>query len=580
MALATVVRERLAETRPALWRMVVQGQFRSYRTVNLRRDVLAGITVGVVALPLAMAFAIATGVGPERGLHTAIIAGFLISFLGGSRFQIGGPTGAFVVIIASVLAAHGYPGLVAATLLAGVILLVSGFLGLGKLLHYIPYPVTTGFTTGIGLLIATTQLGDFLGLTLTNPPADFLGRLSACAAALPTLHLPTLGVALTALAAILATRRFLPRVPAPMVGVLAGLGLSELFGLLGADVVTIGARFGEIPARLPELMSTTEFGEVLRLVPTVLPEALTIAFLAGIESLLSAVVADGMTGERHDSSMELMAQGLANGASVLCGGIPATGAIARTATNIRAGAFSPVSGIVHALTLSLFILVLAPVASRIPLASLAAVLLVVAWDMSELHRFRRLLSAPVSDAVVLLATFSLTVLWDLTVAVEVGVVLAALLFMRRMSELTDVRLVPGNGKSGDGGEPAEEADSCPVPLHESDILVYEVDGPFFFGVAAKFSTRLSYLGKRPKVVVIDLSPTPVLDATGAHALESAVSRLAAQQTVTLLAGAGERLRAALRKLGTESRLGPEVFHEDVSQALVRAREIVARAEEN
>lgn len=547
--------------KPALWRILRAG----YSPQGLQRDLASGLTVGVVALPLAMAFAIATGAPPERGLFTAMVAGFFISALGGSRYQIGGPTGAFVVIISSVMAAHGYQGLVAATLLAGGMLAVMGLLGMGRLLQFIPYPVTTGFTAGIGVIIAGSQLPDFFGLAL-EPGGGFLERLGVTLLSLPSLRPATLAVALVSMALILCIRRFAPRIPAPMAGVVGGTLLAQALATTGLETATIGSRFGGVPAVLPSFMGLDALGEALALVPTVVPEALTIALLAGIESLLSAVVADGMTGDRHDAATELVAQGAANVASVVFGGIPATGAIARTATNIRAGASSPVSGLVHSLSLGLFMVSLAPLASRIPLASLSAVLLVVAWDMSEPHRFVRLLAAPLSDVAVLLATFLLTVLVDLTVAVQVGVVLAALLFMRRMSELTDIRLA-ANG-APDGRDPGGE--SCPLPPGET-VQVYQIDGPFFFGVANKFAARLDFVRHGLKVLVLDMRGAPSIDATGLHALETLLLRQRRHGVAVVVAGARPPVAQAMERMGLTRLLGEGGMAPDLASALEWAR---------
>lgn len=551
---------RAVDWSPALVTALRQG----YSRKAFVRDLFAGLTVGVVALPLAMAFAIASGVPPERGLFTAIVAGFIISALGGSRHQIGGPTGAFVVIVAGVVGRYGYEGLVAATLLAGVMLVIMGVLRIGRFLKFIPYPVVTGFTAGIALIIFTTQVKDFLGLPLESAPAEFLPKVKLLAAALPNLDPITTAVGFGTLFTLVAVRRYTPRIPAPIVGIaLATLAV----WLLGLDVETIGTRFGGVPSGLPTFSLPTGPFPELRLL---IPEAVTIAFLAGIESLLSAVVADGMTRERHNSSTELMAQGLANIASSLFGGIPATGAIARTATNIRAGAFSPVAGIVHALTLALFMLALAPLASAIPLASLSAVLMVVAWDMSERHRFKRLLRAPKSDAVVLLLTFGLTVLVDLTVAVEVGVVLSALLFMRRMSELTDIQALSANHVAGE----LVEGDACGLDTRDSPVVIYEIDGPFFFGVAQRFTDIMHYTRKPPKVVVLRMRQAPSIDATAVSALEQVLLRLKAQGTAVVLTGVNERVVRVLGRMGVLDQIDPENVFREFGQARQRIEELV------
>lgn len=543
---------RLRAHAPALLKALHRG----YSPASLRHDLMAGITVGVVALPLSMAFAIASGTTPERGLFTAIVAGVIVALLGGSRYQISGPTGAFVIILAGIIARHGYEGLVLAALLAGGILVLMGLLGFGKLLQFIPYPVTTGFTTGIGVLIFSSQLKDFLGLAVAGAPAGFIETMHACLLALPTLHPATLALGAGSLAVMLLVRRFIPRIPAPMVGIVAA---TAAVWALGLDVQTIGSRFGGIPATLPQFSPPQlPAGDLAAAVRAVLPDALTIAVLAGIESLLSAVVADGMTGDRHDSSTELVAQGLANIGAALFGGIPATGAIARTATNIRAGARSPLAGIVHALTLVLFILVCAPLAARIPLASLAAVLMLVAWDMSEPQRFRRLLHAPRSDSVVLLATFLLTVLVDLTVAVEVGVVLAAMLFMKRMVELADIHPMPA---------PEAAAQGDPAPRGCPRVLVYEIGGPLFFGVAQRFMDVIRFTRNAPDILVLRMCQVPSIDATGAEALETVVRQAQARGIRVVLSGVKPRVQTVFERMGTEALVGRENIFPDYDAAL-------------
>ncbi|MFN2376399.1 MAG: SulP family inorganic anion transporter, partial [Candidatus Binatia bacterium] len=403
-----------------------------YRPADLRADALAGLTVAIIALPLAMALAIASGAPPERGLVTAIVAGFLISLLGGSRHQIGGPTGAFVVVVFNVIAVHGYDGLLLATLMAGALLVAAGLARLGTWIKYIPDPVVTGFTTGIAVIIFSSQVGELFGLSTGSLPAEVGGKWQAFWQARATMNPWSVAIAGGVLGSILLMRRLAPRAPAFLVSVAAASALVALFDL---PVDTIGSRFGEIRAAIPWPALPPVSADRLR---ELMPSAFTIAFLAGVESLLSAVVADGMTGRRHRSNGELVAQGIANMASAVFGGLPATGAIARTATNIRSGARSPVAGMLHAVFLLAFLLTLAPLTVYIPLASLAAVLVVVAWNMAEFPRFRRLLGAPAGDRMVLVLTFALTVLVDLTVAIEVGVVMASMLFMHRMAEAVAV----------------------------------------------------------------------------------------------------------------------------------------------
>ncbi len=551
--------------RPALLSALKAG----YSKAFLTRDICAGLTVGVVALPLAMAFAIASGAPPERGLFTAVVAGAIISLLGGSRFQIGGPTGAFVVIVAGVIARHGYEGLVVATIMAGIFLMLMGFFRLGKVLQFIPYPVTTGFTAGIGLYIFSSQIKDILGLQVGPQPPEFLGKLASCWTGIGTIHSGAVIAGGVTVGIMILIRRFCPRVPAHIMGILASMLVVWAGGL---DVETIGSRFGGIPAALPTFSMPSNFWA---LAATVLPDAVAIALLAGIESLLSAVVADGMTGDRHEPSTELVAQGLANIGSAFFGGIPATGAIARTATNIRAGAATPVAGIIHAVTLALFMLCLAPLASLIPLASLAGVLCIVAWDMSEVHKFARLLRAPRSDVFVLVTTFLLTVLVDLTVAVQVGVVLAALLFMRRMSEVSDLRL-----GFAEGEEPlrAETRDACArSEFCPSEVMIYEIDGPFFFGVAERFLSVLHALRKPPKVIVIRMDLVPTVDATGIHALETFMRHADKMHTQLVVCGLQPRVRRVLDKLGTLDKFGADNVLPDLKSAIGRADKLALSA---
>ncbi len=526
--------------------------FNSYTLQSLKKDMGAGITVGIVALPLAMAFAIASGAKPETGLFTAIIAGFIISALGGTRFQIGGPTGAFVIIISGVITRHGYDGLIIATIMAGICLIIMGSLGLGKLLQYIPYPVTTGFTSGIGLLIFSSQIKDFFGLQLPAVPADFIDRINACVQALPTTTPTTLGLGILTIACMIIVRRYIPRIPAPFAGIAVATVVT--WGL-GLDTATIGSKFGGIPSILPSIISFNNFNINIK---ELIPDALTIAILAGIESLLSATVADGMSGDRHNSSNELITQGLANIGSALFGGIPATGAIARTATNIRAGAFSPAAGIIHALTLILFVKVCAPMASLIPLSSLAGVLMFVAWDMSEVHRMKRLFFAPKSDSIVMLISFGLTVFADLTVAVEVGVVLAAILFMKRMSELADIH-------SLDTGLPEEDIINRQNG-HER-VVVYEISGPMFFGMAQRFIDVMSFTRKKPEILVLCMRLVPTMDATGIEALETVIRRAHEQNIHILLSGVHPRIMKIMTRLGTDKLVGKENIFSDFSTAL-------------
>jgi SulP family sulfate permease len=536
---------------------------RGYGSGLFIKDFIAGLTVGIVALPLAMAFGIASGVTPDKGLYTAIVAGFLVSLLGGSKFQIGGPTGAFVVIISNVIYRHGYDGLVITTLMAGAMLLVFGFCRLGSLIKYIPHPVTTGFTTGIGVLIFSSQMKDFFGMSIADVPPEFFAKWDVYFRHASTLSPVTLSVGCSALAVIILTRRFVPRIPGPVVGVVLASAAVWAFGL---DVETIGSRFGGIPSALPSLIIPTVTLEQVRVL---LPDAMTIALLAGIESLLSCVVADGMTGDKHNSNVELAAQGTANIASAFFGGIPATGAIARTVTNIRSGGRTPVAGMIHAAVLAAFILFLAPLASFIPLASLAAVLLVVSWDMSEVHKFIRVFRAPKSDSSVMLLTFVLTVVIDLTVAVYVGVILAAILFMRRMSEVTAITSCALDEVAREAGRGTGE---LAIP---EGVRVYEIDGPFFFGVADRFQDVLSFLESQPRVFILRMRKVPAVDSSGVNALENFIRRCHSRGTHVVMSGVRDRARMVFERMGTEELLGSENICADIDCALARARVLLA-----
>lgn len=521
-----------------------------YGFSDFRQDTVAGLTVAIVALPLAMALAIASGTTPDKGLITAIIAGFLISAFGGSRVQIGGPTGAFVVVVFNVIAVHGYDGLVIATLMAGLMLILAGWARLGTWIKYIPEPVITGFTAGIAVIIFTSQIKDLLGLPVAEVPADFIDKIRVFAAHLDQISPANVAISGGALAAILALRRYAPKAPAFLIAVIAASLVVALFQL---DTDTIGSRFGGIPASLPmPALPDISFQRIADL----LPSAFTIAFLAGVESLLSAVVADGMTGYRHRSNTELVAQGVANSASALFGGMPATGAIARTATNIRSGARSPVAGMLHALFILLFILFAAPLADYVPLASLAAVLVMVAWDMSDAPRFRHLLSAPPGDILVLLLTFVLTVLVDLTLAIQVGVVLAALFFMHRMAEQVAVVRGPDLLRDlVDNHSMDEEGESQREGLPPG-IEVFKIHGPLFFGVANRLNDFYETLRTPPKVLILRMRQVPLIDASGVSALESFIARCHRAGIRLILSGVQAQPRLILRRMGVTR-------HEDV-----------------
>jgi SulP family sulfate permease len=509
-----------------------------YDLQTFRADVVAGLTVAIVALPLAMALGIASGASPDKGLVTAVVAGFLISALGGSRVQVGGPTGAFVVVVFGVIAKHGYDGLLLATLLAGLILVVAGLAKLGQLIKFIPHPVVTGFTAGIAVIIASSQVKDFLGLSMQSVPAEFLPKWQAYLSALGTVQWINLAIGLGALGLIIALRKLAPRLPGFLIAVVIA---SLAVALWNLPVDTIGSRFPNIPAGLPKpSWPTVSYSKVME----VLPSAFTIAFLAGIEALLSAVVADGMLGTRHRSNQELLGQGVANIASAFFGGLPATGAIARTATNIKAGARTPVAGIMHAVFLLLFILFGTDLMAFVPMAVLAAILFIVAWGMSEYQRFVALLHMPNSDRGVLLLTFGLTVLVDLTVAIAVGVTVASLLFMARMSETVRVEGTGENTSEGDlEDEDVGQRDILPV-----GVEVFRITGPFFFGVAGELMDALRRVGQSPKVIILRMRLVPLLDASGATAVEEFVGQARRAGAVVILSGVQRQPRGMLTRV--------------------------------
>ncbi len=537
------------------------------------KDLFAGLTVGVVALPLALAFAIGAGATPAQGLHTAMIAGFLIAVLGGCRYQVSGPTGAFVVIIAGIILKHGMGGLLTATLLAGVILVILGVSGLGKLIKYIPYPVTTGFTTGIGLIIAGGQIKDFLGLRVPHPSAEFFERIVEVFRYGSTLSPTTLAVGAGTMAVIILIRKLAPRLPAAVTAV--ALGTAAVW-ILKIPVETVGSKYGQIPGGFPALVLPDFSPATIR---AVFPSAITIALLGAIESLLSAVVSDGMTGDNHDAGTELTAQGVGNIVVSFFGGIPATGAIARTATNIKNGAQSPVSAIVHSIVLLLFALFLSPAASAIPLASLSAVLLVVAWDMSELHRFLNMRKAPRSDLAVMLATFLLTVLIDLTVAVEVGMLLAVFLFLRRTSETSGIssirEMLESESRSDAGASETLGRKSVPAGCE-----VYEIEGPFYFGTADLLQDTLDQMGKPPKAFLLRMRKVPAVDATGLNALRAFSRRCRKHGTELILSGVREQPRKALENFGLLKEIGEANVLDNMDDALARAGEVLANLEKS
>jgi SulP family sulfate permease len=531
---------------------------RGYTLRTLARDAIAGVTVALVAIPLAMAFAIASGVPPQMGLYTAVVAGFLISALGGSRVQIGGPTGAFVVIVAGIVARFGLNGLALVGIMAGFILVILGVTGLGTAVKFIPRPVIIGFTNGIAVLIASTQIKDFFGLTVAHVPGDFIGRLIVLARNAGSASWPALSIACLSLALILLWPRLTKRVP----GSIVALALSTLaVWAFHLPIATIGTAFGGIPQGFPPFAIPPVQPDTI---VALLPSALTVAFLAAVESLLSAVVADGMSGDRHKSNLELVAQGIANIASPFFGGIPATGAIARTATNIRSGALTPVAGMIHALVLLVVLLVAAPLARFIPLASLAAVLMVVAYHMGAWHEIGGIVRLSKADIAVWLTTFSLTAFADLTTAVGVGIALAALLYIYRIAETTTVMTVtPTYLEDGKMHDLQRQV----IP---PNVTVVRIEGPFLFGTTEKLDAATADISQFGSVVILRLRTMQAIDATGLHALEQVMDRLRRSGRHVLLCGARDQPLRLLRGSTFLQRLGPENLLSDIGTAITRA----------
>ncbi|HUO09875.1 MAG TPA: SulP family inorganic anion transporter [Phycisphaerae bacterium] len=569
-------------------------------------DLAAGATVAVIALPLAMAL----GIGsipqnvadqlraihpwltpPAMGLFTAIVAGFIVSALGGSRVQIGGPTAAFMPLVFAICATHGYEGLILATCMAGGILILLGMFRFGGVIKFVPYPVTAGFTAGIGVAIMASQIKDFFGLSILNAegkpatiPADFLGKLELMARHAQTVSWHSTGIALGTLAILILMRKYAPRIPAAIVAVTLSAIVVKLMGWADAKVAfdgvhlrpvveTIGTRFGGIPPSLPA-PHVPKF--TLELVRDLIPSATAIAFLGAIESLLSAVVADGMTGFRHRSDQELVAQGAANVASGLCFGLPATGAIARTAANVRAGGRTPVAGILHAVFLFLMLIIAAPLASAMPLASLAAILVLVAWNVAEFKHFRTLLTGPGPDVLVLLTTFTLTVLFDLTYAVGTGIMLSAILFMRRMSQVSNVAGITDDIEEGQETERADPKDPGAVTDRRvpAGVEVYEINGPFFFGTANKLRDALDEVEKPPKVIILRMRYVPHIDATGLNALREFHRQCVKRKMVMLLGGVHMHPLFEITKAGMDKEIGLENIFSNLDDALAKARQVL------
>lgn len=545
---------------------------KDYSKASFMADLMAGIIVGIVALPLAIAFGIASGVSPERGIITAIVAGLCVSLFGGSRVQIGGPTGAFIVIVYGIIQQYGESGLMVATLMAGVFLILLGVFRLGTIIKYIPYPIVVGFTSGIALTIFTTQVKDLFGLTIDKVPADFIEKWGVYFTHFHTIDLWSTLVGVLSVVIIAVTPKFSKKIPGSLVAIVlmtvAVYLLKEYAGV--TSVATIGDRF-HINNDLPQASVPALSWEGIK---SLIGPAATIAILGAIESLLSATVADGVTGDKHDSNQELIGQGLANIASPIFGGIPATGAIARTMTNINNGGRTPVAGIIHAVVLLLIFLFLMPLAQYIPMPCLAGVLVIVSYNMSGWRTFKELLSNPRADVLVLLLTFFLTVIFDLTVAIEVGLLIACLLFMKRMAESTQISVIT------DDLDPNKESD---IELHEEHLVipkqveVYEINGPYFFGIANKFEEEMIRIGDRPKIRIIRMRKVPFIDSTGIHNLTN-LCRMSQKEKITIvLSGVNPHVHAALEKSGFYELLGKDNICSNINEALAKAKEILAQS---
>jgi SulP family sulfate permease len=534
---------------------------RDYDRHKFLADLLAGVTVGLVALPLAMAFAIASGVSPQAGIYCAIITGFLISALGGSKTQIGGPTGAFVVVVAGIIAKYGIDGLFTCTMMAGVLLVLLGITGLGTAVKYFPRPVIVGFTNGIAILIASTQIRDFFGLRMDHVPGDFFHRMAAFAHAWPTASVPGTVLSLVSLTVMVLCLKYAKRIPG---AILVTFGATAAVALFHLPVETIGTRFGGIPSGLPTLVVPHLQYDLLR---QLLSPALTVAMLGAIESLMSAVVSDRMSNDKHNPNVELIAQGVANIVSPLFGGLPATGAIARTATNVRSGARSPVAGMIHALTLLAIVLFAAPLVKNVPLAALAAILMIVAYNMGEWREIPQILKLTAADIAVWLITLTLTVTADLTFAVEVGMVLAALMFIRKVSRTTTVARVTRDYVEDSQVHVLQGKD---IPDY---VVVYRIHGPFLFGATDKFADILSELESLPPVVILRLRNMTAIDATGIGAIEDLTDRIQASGRSLLLCGAREQPAMLMKQAEFERHVGAENICPSIHDALERASQL-------
>lgn len=548
---------------------------KDYSKEKFFADLMAGIIVGIVALPLAIAFGIASGVSPQQGLITAVIGGFIVSFFGGSKVQIGGPTGAFIVIVYGIIQQYGEKGLIIATLMAGVLLILLGVFKLGTIIKFIPYPIIVGFTSGIALTIFATQIKDLFGLRMDSAPADFISKWGAYAEHISSLDLPSLFVGIGSILIIALTPKFSKKVPGSLVAIIFMTVLVYILRNYAGitSIETIGDRY-TIQATLPEAQ-VPELSWVV--IKGLLPAAFTIAILGAIESLLSATVADGVIGEKHDSNQELIGQGLANLFTPLFGGIPATGAIARTMTNINNGGRTPVAGIIHAIVLLLILLCLGSLTSLIPMACLAGVLVIVAYNMSEWRTFRSLMKNPKSDISVLLTTFFLTVIFDLTIAIEFGLILACLLFMRRVTETTKISVSTDELDLSGESEVALNQEKLAIP---NGVEVYEIDGPYFFGIANKFEDQMAQMGDKPKVRIIRMRKVPFIDSTGIHNLASLCRMAKKEKTLIVLSGVKPNVHQVLEKAGFYELLGEENICSNIDEALAKAQTIVEQLQKS
>lgn len=540
--------------------------FPTFTKEQIYKDIIAGILVGIVALPLAIAFGIASGVSPEKGLITGVIGGFIVSFLGGSRVQIGGPTGAFIVIVYGIVQQYGINGLMIATIMAGIILIIMGFAQFGSMIKFIPYPVIVGFTSGIAVVIFSSQVNDFFGLGLTNIPADFIDKWILYFHNFSSLNFQSLLIGSTSLFIIIFWSKISKKIPGSIVAIIITTAVVQIFNL---NVETIESRFGSIPSSIPS--PEIPYFDLSIIKELILP-ATTIAILAAIEALLSAVVADGMIGGKHKSNMELVANGIANIFSPIFGGIPVTGAIARTATNIKNGGRTPIAGITHAVTLLMIMIFLGSLAKLIPMATLSAILIIVSFNMSEIHIFKRLLKSPRSDVIVLLTTFLLTVIFDLTIAIEIGMFLAVILFMKRMASVTNIDVIKRELKDQDELVDTNSIQNKVIP---DGVEVYEINGPFFFGAASKFKEIMHRVENPPKVMILRMRNVPAIDATGLNLLSDIIKKNKDENVHLILSGVHAQPLFALTQYKLIDEVGEENIFPNIDEALQRAGELIS-----